>query len=122
VAGHPRREGPPGKVATGVRCGMEERACTGDGARAHTENGMNIAIFEKLCRRSDDGKTWMPQHAQSMKQAKMLAQGFVRDYPAQRNKGLTADGAVGRWQDTLGGSGLKELIRRGHAGLFLRLS
>jgi DNA replication protein DnaC len=53
-----------------------------------------------------------------LKQAKMLAQGFVRDYPGSAEKGLLLMGPSGVGKTHLGVAALKELIRRGHAGLF----
>ena len=60
----------------------------------------------------------MPPHAQSMKQAKMLAQGFVRDYPSVAEKGFLLMGPSGVGKTHLAVAALKELIRRGHVGLF----
>jgi DNA replication protein DnaC len=48
----------------------------------------------------------------------MLAQGFVRDYPGSAEKGLLLMGPSGVGKTHLAVASLKELIRRGHAGLF----
>jgi DNA replication protein DnaC len=74
--------------------------------------------FESYVTDLADGKTWTPQHALSLKQAKLLTQGFVRDYPASAEKGLLLMGPSGVGKTHLGVAALKELIRRGHAGLF----
>jgi DNA replication protein DnaC len=60
----------------------------------------------------------MAEHEQSMKKAKLLTQGFVRDYPAAAEKGLLLMGPSGVGKTHLAVAALKELIRRGHAGLF----
>jgi DNA replication protein DnaC len=52
-----------------------------------------------------------------LKRGKMLAQAFVRDYPATE-KGLLLMGPSGVGKTHLAVAALKELIRRGHAGLF----
>src|SRR6202163_870618 len=112
-----RLEGPPGKVATACDCGMEERAARVM-ERARIPKRYEHCDFESYVADLADGKTWMPQHAQSMKQAKMLTQGFVRDYPGAAEKGLLLMGPSGVGKTHLAVAALKELIRRGHAGLF----
>jgi DNA replication protein DnaC len=74
--------------------------------------------FESYVTDLADGKTWTAGHSQSLKQAKMLAQGFVRDYPGSAEKGLLLMGPSGVGKTHLAAASLKELIRRGHAGLF----
>ena len=111
-----RKDGAPGDVAVACECGMEERA----------EKVMNRARIPKRYEHCDfesyvpdlaDGKIWTPQHEDSLKQAKLLAQGFVRDYPATE-KGFLLMGPSGVGKTHLAVAALKELIRRGHAGLF----
>lgn len=58
------------------------------------------------------------QHANSLKQAKLLTQGFVRDYPGAAEKGLLFMGPSGVGKTHLAVAALKDLIGRGHAGLF----
>ena len=84
----------PGKVAVACECGMEERAGKVMD-RARIPKRYEHCDFESYSTDLADGKTWTTQHAQSLKQAKMLAQGFVRDYPAH-GKRVVVDGAVGR--------------------------
>src|SRR5258708_18612359 len=50
-----------------------------------------------------DGKTWTAQHSQSLKQANLLTQAFVRDYPGSAEKGLLLMGpsGVGKTQSFL---------------------
>ena len=78
---------------------------------------MSTAILRVFPLTLADGKTWTTQHEQSLKQAKLQAQGFVRDYPATE-KGLLLMGPSGVGKTHLAVAALKELIRRGHAGLF----
>jgi DNA replication protein DnaC len=73
--------------------------------------------FESFATDLADGKTWTAQHEESLKRTKMLAQSFVRDYPATE-KGLLVMGPSGIGKTHLAVAALKELIRRGHAGLF----
>ncbi len=74
--------------------------------------------FESYVTDLADGKTWTTQHAHSLKQAKLLTQGFVRDYPGSAEKGLLLMGPSGVGKTHLGVAALKELVKRGHAGLF----
>ncbi len=113
----PRPDGAAGSVAVPCDCGMQERA----------ERVMERARIPKRCEHCDfesyvtdltDEKTWTAQHAQSLKRAKVLTQGFVRDYPGSAEKGLLLMGPSGVGKTHLGVAALKELIKRGHAGLF----
>jgi DNA replication protein DnaC len=110
-------DGAPGKVATACDCGMEQRAALVM-ERAKIPKRYEHCDFESYVADLTDGKTWMPAHAQSMKQAKMLTQGFVRDYPGAAEKGLLLMGPSGVGKTHLAVAALKELIRRGHGGLF----
>src|ERR1700722_20154487 len=112
-----RLNGAPGTVATACDCGMEERAARVM-ERARIPKRYEHCDFESYVADLTDGKTWMPQHAQSMRQAKMLTQGFVRDYPGAAEKGLLLMGPSGVGKTHLAVAALKDLIRRGHAGLF----
>jgi DNA replication protein DnaC len=112
-----RVDGTPGKVASACDCGMEERAAHVM-ERAKIPKRYEHCDFESYVADLTDGKTWMPGHAQSMKQAKMLTQGFVRDYPGAAEKGLLLMGPSGVGKTHLAVAALKELIRRGHGGLF----
>jgi len=74
--------------------------------------------FESYVADLTDGKTWTAEHAHSLKQAKLFTQGFVREYPGSSEKGLLFMGPSGVGKTHLAVAALKELIRRGHAGLF----
>src|ERR1700676_3575358 len=112
-----RLEGPPGKVATACDCAMEERAVRVM-QRASITKRYDHCDFENYYTDLTDGKTWMAEHEQSMKKAKMLTQGFVRDYPGAAEKGLLLMGPSGVGKTHLAVAALKDLIRRGHLGLF----
>jgi DNA replication protein DnaC len=111
-----RNDGTPGDVAVACECGVEERA-ENVMARARIPKRYEHCDFESFATDLADGKTWTAHHEQSLKQAKLLVQAFVRDYPATE-KGLLLMGPSGVGKTHLAVAALKELIRRGHAGLF----
>ncbi len=111
-----RKDGAPGDMAVACACGMEERA-EKVMERARIPKRYEHCDFESYVPDLADGKIWTAQHEQSLKQAKLLAQGFVRDYPATE-KGLLLMGPSGVGKTHLAVAALKELLRRGHAGLF----
>jgi DNA replication protein DnaC len=96
---------------------MQERAARVM-ERARIPKRYEHCDFESYVTDLTDGKTWTAQHAQSLKQAKLLTQGFVRDYPSATEKGLLLMGPSGVGKTHLAVAALKELIRRGHGGLF----
>jgi DNA replication protein DnaC len=108
----PRADG-AGRVATPCDCGMEDRAGRVM-ERARIPKRYEHCDFESYS--TDVGVT--PQHTQSLKQAKLLTQGFVRDYPGGSEQGLLLMGPSGVGKTHLAVAALKELIRRGHQGLF----
>src|SRR5438105_2258217 len=112
----PRADG-AGKVALACDCGMEARASLVM-ERAHIPKRYEHCDFESYVTDLTDGKTWSAQHAQSLKQAKLFTQGFVREYPGSSEKGLLFMGPSGVGKTHLAVAALKELIRRGHSGLF----
>src|ERR1700732_1085520 len=112
----PRKDGPAGQMAVACECGMEERA-EKVMERAHVPKRYEQCDFESYATDLADGKTWTTQHEQALKQAKLMTQGFVRDYPATE-KGLLLMGPSGAGKTHLAVAALKELIRRGHNGMF----
>jgi DNA replication protein DnaC len=111
-----RKHGTPGNMAVACECGLEERA----GAvmeRARIPKRYEHCDFESYVVDLADGQTWTAQHEQSLKNAKLSVQGFLSNYPATE-KGLLLIGPSGVGKTHLAVAGLKELVRRGHAGLF----
>jgi DNA replication protein DnaC len=106
-----------GSIAVACDCGMQERASRVMD-RARIPKRYEHCDFESYVTDLADGKTWTAQHSQSLKQAKMLVQGFVRDYPSTAEKGLLMMGSSGVGKTHLAVAALKDLIRRGHGGLF----
>lgn len=113
----PRTDGAAGRVAVPCDCGMQDRAARVM-ERARIPKRYEHCDFESYVTDLADGKTWTAQHALSLKQAKLLTQGFVRDYPGSAEKGLLLMGPSGVGKTHLGVAAVKDLIRRGHAGLF----
>lgn len=102
-----------GKAAAPCDCGMEERSERVI-ERARIPKRYEHCDFESYS--TDVGAT--PQQIHSLKNAKLLAQGFIRDYPGAAEKGLLLMGPSGVGKTHLAVAALRELIRRGHAGLF----
>jgi DNA replication protein DnaC len=112
----PRKDKTPGQVAVPCECGVEERA-EKIMERARVPKRYEHCDFESYATDLADGKIWTASHEQALKQAKLLTQGFVRDYPGTE-KGLLLMGPSGVGKTHLAVAALKELIRRGHHGLF----
>lgn len=107
----PRNDGTSSSVAVPCECGMEERA-EKVMERARIPKRYEHCDFESFS--TDIGSA---QQQQSLKNAKLQVQGFLRDYPSAE-KGLLLSGRSGVGKTHLAVAALKELIRRGHAGLF----
>ena len=65
---------------------------------------------------SDDSRA--TQWDRSLEQAKLVVQGFVKNYPAVEDQGLLLMGNSGVGKTHLAVAALKELVQRGHEGLF----
>src|SRR5262252_1992723 len=111
-----RKDGMPGNVAVPCDCGLEERAEVAMG-RARIPKRYEHCDFESYATDLADGKTWTAHHEQALKRGKLLTQGFVRDYPTTE-KGLLLMGPSGVGKTHLAVAALKDLIRRGHNGMF----
>jgi DNA replication protein DnaC len=112
----PRRDGIRGSVAVACDCGMEERA-TRVMERACIPRKYKECDFESFVTELDTG-AWTSDHARSLRQAKVLVQGFVRDYPALDDRGLLLMGGSGVGKTHLAIAALRDLIKRGHNGYF----
>jgi DNA replication protein DnaC len=113
----PRADGARGSVAVACDCAAEDRAARVM-ERARIPKRYEHCDFESYVTDLADGTTWTTQHSQSLKNAKMLTQAFVREYPGSAEKGLLLMGPSGGGKTHLAVAALKELIRRGHVGLF----
>lgn len=111
-----RKDGTPGHMAVACKCGMEERSGKVM-ERARIPKRYEHCDFESYATDLADGKTWTTHHEQFLKKAKLDVQGFVREYPATE-KGLLLMGPSGVGKTHLAVAALKELIRRGHGGMF----
>ncbi len=109
----PRADGARGSVAVACDCGMEERAVRVV-ERARIPKRYEHCDFESYS--TEVGAT--PEQIESLKKAKFLAQAFVRDYPGAAEKGLLLMGPSGVGKTHLAVAALKDLIQRGHGGLF----
>ena len=109
----PRSDGAAGTIAVACDCGMQERAARVM-ERARIPKRYEHCDFESYS--TDVGTT--PQDRRSLQQAKLSAEGFVRGYPGSSEKGLLFMGPSGVGKTHLAVAALKELIQRGHAGLF----
>src|SRR5215471_2750924 len=113
----PRPDGTKGSIAVACDCGVEQRAIRVI-ERARIPRRYEHCDFESYVTDLADGKTWNAQHAHSLKQARLLTQAFVRDYPGATEKGVLLMGPSGVGKTHLAVAALKELMKRGHAGMF----
>lgn len=106
-----RTDGNPGDMAVPCRCGIEGRA-EKVMERARIPKRYEHCDFESFS--TDIGTA---QQQQSLKHAKLQVEGFLRDYPATE-QGLLLEGPSGVGKTHLAVAALKELIHRGHRGVF----
>jgi len=102
-----------GTMAAPCDCGMEDRASRVV-ERARIPKRYEHCDFESY---STDVSE-IPQHTSSLKAAKLLAEKFVAEFPGSGEKGLLWMGPSGVGKTHLAVACLKDLIRRGHQGLF----
>jgi len=113
----PRPDGAAGKVAVACDCGMQERSERVI-ERAHIPKRYENCDFESYETNLADGKSYTPEHAVSLRNAKRTAQSFVGEYPGGDHSGLLFMGNPGAGKTHLAVAALKELIKRGHSGYF----
>jgi DNA replication protein DnaC len=102
-----------GTMAAPCDCGMEERASRVI-ERARIPKRYEHCDFESYSTDVSEN----PLHTSSLKAAKLLAEKFVGEFPGNSEKGLMLMGPSGVGKTHLAVASLKELIRRGHQGLF----
>jgi DNA replication protein DnaC len=103
--------------AVPCECTLKERAGRSMD-RARIPKRYEHCDFESYVVELADDRNYTAEHAASLKQAKMIAQAFVRDYPAGDQTGLLLMGNSGVGKTHLAVAALRELIRRGHNGYF----
>jgi DNA replication protein DnaC len=111
--------GPRGAVRQAVLCG-----CTREGReeslyeRARIPKHYRHCDFESydtdLQHEGSQAAAWN----RNLKQARLLAEAFVREYPGGREHGLLLMGPCGVGKTHLAVAALVELVRRGHEGVF----
>src|ERR1700682_5767437 len=87
-------DGAAGRVAVACDCGMEERASRVM-ERARIPKRYEHCDFESYVTDLTDGKTWTPQHAHSLSEARRLTLGFVGGHPGFSKIGLLFLGRSG---------------------------
>lgn len=113
----PRGDGSGGKFATPCDCDMENRA-EQIVKRARIPKRYEHCDFESYVTDLEGGDTYKPGDLLSLKQAKLIAQGFARDYPTATDSGLLFMGNSGAGKTHLAVATLKELLKRSFAGYF----
>ena len=113
----PRKDGAAGQMAVACECGTEERAGKVM-ERARVPKRYEHCDFESYVTDLVDGKTYTSENCAALKSAKLMVQGFVRDYPGGDQSGLLLMGNSGIGKTHLAVAALKELVARGHSGYF----
>ncbi len=103
--------------AVPCECGVEDRA-TRVVERARIPKRYEHCDFDSFVTDLTDGRSYTPESVRSLKQVKLQAEGFCRNYPGGTEAGLLLMGPSGVGKTHLAVAALKELLRRGHGGLF----
>ena len=112
----PRTDG-AGTVAVACDCGMQERASRVM-ERARIPKHYEHCDFENFETELADGRSYTAQNTSALKQAKLITQKFVSEYPAGDQAGLLLMGSPGTGKTHLAIAALKALISRGHSSYF----
>ena len=112
-----RRDGAAGQLAVPCDCGTAERAGRVI-ERARIPKHYEQCDFESFETELADGKSYTNQNAFALKQAKLITQKFVSEYPGGDQAGLLLMGPPGTGKTHLAVAALRMLIHRGHGGYF----
>jgi DNA replication protein DnaC len=105
------------RVAVPCDCVQAERAARGIG-RAHIPARYEHCDFENFETDVYEGSAEAAAFNRNLTQAKVLAEGFARDYPMTLDAGLLFVGPCGVGKTHLAVAVAKQLIARGHEALF----
>jgi len=112
-----RKDG-PGKFAVACDCSVGERAALSMD-RARIPKRYEHCDFESYVTDLADGNSpYSAPQARELKQAKLIVQKFVENYPGGDQSGILLIGPSGVGKTHLAVAALRELIKRGHAGYF----
>ncbi len=104
------------RVAVACECVVNERA-TRSLERARIPSRYEHCTFESFETDYFEGPQAAAFNA-SLAQAKLIAEGFARDYPLTNDAGLLLIGPCGAGKTHLAIAAMKELVARGHEALF----
>jgi DNA replication protein DnaC len=112
-------EGLPNYQRSAVRCECSAESPTRIFEHARVPRRYRQCDFENFdldlaYEDEPEGRPW----DESLKRAKLEVQGFVRNYPTATGRGLLLMGPCGVGKTHLAVAALKELLLRGHEGLF----
>jgi DNA replication protein DnaC len=118
IVERPNEFGPePSRAALPCDCGETDRA----GRlleRARIPRRYADCDFESFDTGVYAGEPGGEEHDRSLERAKLLVQGFAREYPMTNDTGLLLMGPCGVGKTHLGVAALREIVLRGHSGLF----
>jgi DNA replication protein DnaC len=100
--------------------------CTGKDRAARTMSRARIPTRYEHCDfdnfdtklYGDESGPEFPKWNQALEQAKLVTEAFARDYPAGNDTGLLLMGSCGAGKTHLAVSALRQIVLRGHTGLF----
>jgi DNA replication protein DnaC len=112
----PRVDG-AGLAAVACDCGMEERASRVM-ERVRIPRHYEQCDFQNFETELTDGKSYTVEFTNALKQAKLITERFVGEYPGGTQAGLLVMGPPGTGKTHLAIAALKGLIEKGHGGYF----